>query len=555
MNPIRPSSFEQFVAMAAVFAVGWVALIVMLVWQGGPKRRWLSFRRLPQYMWIGPIFSFLLSVGISIVVCLIAGLPTPLIEDEHAYVLAADTFAHGRLTNPPHPFWQHFEALHILQQPTYMAKYPPGQGIALAIGQLTTGLPIVGVWLSIALACAAICWMLQASVPPGWAMLGGLLTAIHPLSVRWAMNYWGGGVAMLGGALLVGAALRLVRRPDPGSAFVLALGIAILAASRPYEGALLTGITLVMLLVKTIRDGNLIPLLRRALPTAAVILTLAVVALLFYQRAVTGNALLSPYRVYLGAYSNTPLFVWGEASPVPEYRHLGMKLYHQDFELGYFLYQKTFQGWSHAAIHKTFDLAYAYLFSQPLALAFVIGCLAFRLTWPLLLAMAVFIGLMLPQTYVVQPHYASPGMVLVIAMTIMGLRVMWAWMRAKRGGRAAASLLVLFAILWLAPVIQGIAHFEASAEMRYRPDLIAKLQSRGGQHLVFVRETPDIPCDRFVYNLADIDHAAVIFAHDMGPEKNLELIQHYKNITCWLLELRGNGMTFGPYSDSQTSQP
>ena len=141
------------------------------------------------------------------------GPPVPYVHDEFSYLLAGETFASGRLTNPTHPMWVHFESFHILQRPTYMSMYPPAQGLILAAGILM-GHAWYGVVLSSVLANVLVWWAARQWLPARWALLAGLLAAILFTGTRWSMGYYGGSMTALEGALVVGSAGILRRRPS-----------------------------------------------------------------------------------------------------------------------------------------------------------------------------------------------------------------------------------------------------------------------------------------------------------------------------------------------------
>src|SRR5467141_2148069 len=279
---------------------------------------------------------FLLLIGIRLAILPLLSVPVPGIHDEFSYLLMADTFAHGRLANPAHPMWMSFESFHVNWFPTYSSKYPPGQGAVLALGQLL-GHPWIGVLLSVAAMCAATLWMLQAWLPARWALLGGVLVALKfGIASYWINSYWGGVVAAIGGALVLGAMSRIVHRARTLDALLLGLGIAILANTRPYEGLLfcipVAGWFFWWLAGKTKSAVTPRTRLVRVFAPLVVVLTLTVGFIGYYNWRLTGHAFLFPHTLNTRTYRTTGLFLWDHPKEPLEYHNQPFKDFYNRWE-------------------------------------------------------------------------------------------------------------------------------------------------------------------------------------------------------------------------------
>jgi len=51
--------------------------------------------------------------------------------------------------------------------------------------------------------------------------------------------------------------------------------------------------------------------------------------------------------------------------------------------------------------------------------------------------------------------------------------------------------------------------------------------------------------DEWVYNSADIDASPIIWAHDLGPQANAELLRYYPDRSSWIVDV-GQELN-GPY--------
>ncbi len=472
----------------------------------------------------------------------ILGIPWPTAHDEFSYLLAADTYAHGRLTNATHPMWMHFESFHIIEHPTYMSMYPPAEGLVLAGGQLL-GHPWIGQLAITALMCAATCWALQAWLPLSWALLGGVLVALRiGVMSYWLDGYWSASVVALGGALVMGAWPRIAKHIRVRDAICMAVGLAILANSRPYEGLVFSlpfGIAMLWWLVHNPRADLRRALVRSVIPIVFV-LSVTAAGMAYYNYRVTGSAVRLPFEVNRETYWTAPYLPWEKVRPAPHYRYAVMQKYY-DWHLHDYEQNKTLSGFLDHALTKLGMWWRFYIggvFAIPLlGLPWIIHDRKMRFP---LITLTLF-GLALAIESWTLPHYFAPATAMLYLVLLQAMRHLrfWNWRGRPIGKRLVDVIPIVCVAIILLRVLAVVAH--ASVESGWprgngaRARVVRQLRNQGGRHLIIVRYNPNHNMHaEYVYNSADIDSAPLVWARDMGPEQNQELLQYFSDRTVWL---------------------
>ncbi len=569
----RPNHF----LLEAEFAVTTIAVTLAFVW---PKVGAGFFGRLEQ--WSGRLAEnegwAAAGTGLAVILLRAALLPLfpiplPFVPDDFSFLLASDTFVHGRLTNPTPAMWTHFESIHITMQPTYQSMYFPGQGLLFAAGQVLFHQPWLAALAMDGLMCAALVWMLQGWLPRRWALVGGVIAVLRlGLFSYWINTYHGAALLSgFGGALVLGSLPRLMKTGRFRYGLSTSMGIAILVLTRPYEGLLMclpVGVALGYWAMKKGRQGKNRPplgmLARRAVVPMLVICA-AVAWLGYYDYRAFGNPLTLPYTIDRQTYAIAPYYVWQQQRPEPVYRHAVMREFYEITELPMYPRVHSLTGYLPWTIVKA---AFTVLFFAGLSLlpplfmlrrVFLDRRIRFLVVCLLVVAAGMAIEIFLI------PYYVAPFTAAIYAVGLQMMRHLRVWKMGNSPVGLAIVRLTIAACVMMAgvrviaepmhlgppewdPGNWNLTWFGPQHFGTERADMETWLDRQPGQQLVIVRYSADHnPYDEWVYNGADIDGSKVVWAREMDAADNVELTQYYRGRRVWLVEPDAIPARISPY--------
>lgn len=527
------------------------------------------FSKLAQKKVLAVLFTGLSVLLLRVAVLPIYPIPLPFVPDDFSFLLASDTFAHGRLANPTPAMWIHFESIHVTMQPTYMSMYFPGEGLLLAAGTLLFGHPWFGLLAMDVLFCFALTWMLQAWLPANWALLGGLLAVIRlGLFSDWINTYHtGGSLTAVGGALVLGALPRLRKTARARYGMLMAAGIVMMALTRPYEGLLLC-LPVAVALGHWVWKGKNRPPVAVLVRRAAAPLALVVAAgawMGYYDYKAFGSPTTLPYTVDRNTYAIAPYYIWQHLRPEPVYRHAEMRNFYRGAEVEEYLKIHSLTGFLPYTLKKAaFTLLFYTGFVLLIPLIMGRRVLLDRRIRFLVISVSILAAGLVIEIYLL-PHYVAAFTAAFYTIGLQAMRHLRLW---KPEGKPVGLALVRFIVVscvalaglrlfarplhiapsewppsswsltWIGPEHFGVERAQIEARLSQLP---------GGQ-LAIVRYAPNHnPLDEWVYNDAGIDGSKVVWAQDMDGKDNLELIHYYRNRQAWVVEPDATPARVTPY--------
>ncbi len=499
-----------------------VCAAVFVWWRFFPERLeafrvWLS--RLSRRRLAIVLVASFLGPGIRLAILPYFPAPDPIIADEFGHLLVADTLLAGRLANPPHPYWRHFDVPHVLQRPAYAAKYPLGIGASLAVGKMLAGSHWFGVWLAMVFCCGAMAFLFYRYLPAPAAAAGSLLFSIRfGLDSYWVNSYWGGAVAAGAGALALAALPSLLGRGRKRAAVVVVASWSVAWIVRPFEAALLglvIAAAMLLQLARKWRSAERGSLLRCIVVLAAgVAVCLGIVAM--HNHSVTGSALKFPFQLHAEQKIYHRGFVWEDNRERPEgaERIPVVSMLIDDYPDVWIFYLGV-----PLTLPSLLGLRYLLVRSRTRWLVLILmGALCWSFLYPWCL-----------------PHYIAPYACLIFLPAPAGLYQLSKWrLRGAPAGLVVAAVCV-FGAIYPACSLRGTRSLvDSGMHNTPRSQFEERLVEAGGKHVVFVYYPEGYRSNyRWHYNTARIDSAPVVWARDLEAERNADLLDYFGDRHAW----------------------
>ena len=470
----------------------------------------------------------------------------PKTEDENSYLLGMQMLARGRLWMRALPLPDFFDSFYILTRPVYCSIYFPGTAI-MFVPTIWMHWPS---WLMPAMAGGAIVGLTYRVFTELMDGVAGLLGALLIVSLTWFRTYsillTSHLPMLLLGLLMIWAWLRWRRHQN--FAWVLVIGALAgwAAITRPVDAlayAIPVGVAMALAARQRLKTAAL--LLLGALPFLSV--------QLFFDAGVTGNAFKTPYTQYLDHYQPGTSF--------------GIHRYDPRLEPHTTLPQlRAYYDWCRTYLvrHQPNNFLEPWVRDQhitsgstrPSYVSMIVDT-----TLPsrslLLLAMAGIVGLsdarrrvlwaVLPLfvlLYVFNPffleHYAIAVIPAVILMVFLGLNAVADLFPRRRqqvrAGLAAFIVLVAITSFWeinrlIVPPGKAIKDepFDSSELRALNNDYPESPEFEKPAVVLFRYHARDNFFEEPVFNssVAWPDDAAIVRAHDLGPERDREIVAYY----------------------------
>ena len=165
------------------------------------------------------------------------------------------------------------------------------------------------------------------------------------------------------------------------------------------------------------------------------------------------------------------------------------------------------------------------------------------------------------------PHYLAPITCVFYALLLIAMKTARQWrpfekpvgISMMRTVPLLAGVLLVFPAL--SPHLQNrktlpelMTWCSPGPVQTFRQGIQDKLSQTAALHLVIVHYDADHdPRNEWVYDGADIDHSKVVWARDLGPEGNRELLRYFRNRKLWTVNPDHLPPALSPYMDNVAS--